>query len=298
MGDSAESLRSYKTAVADNSRWEGFVHRPGDIFVCTPAKCGTTWVQTIVAALLWPDGTIPGPVMEVCPWLDARFTPIGDLLARLNAQQHRRCIKTHTPADGIPWFETGRYIAVGRDGRDAFMSWLNHAAHMRTDVIASLDEQAAADGVAPFPAFDGDVHAYFSDWLAAGSLFFNIATWWERRQEPNLLLVHYNDLKADLEGEMRRIAEFLGIEIDEGVWPTLVHACTFEGMKARSVEIGTFDLFEGGADTFLHQGTNARWVDVLTEEELARYDQRVAQVLSEDAADWLENGSLRVGWRP
>lgn len=274
------------------------MHRPGDIFVCTPAKCGTTWVQTIVASLLWPEGGMPGPVMEVCPWLDARFTAIDELLARLDAQTHRRAIKTHTPADGIPWFETGRYIAVGRDGRDAFMSWLNHAAHMRTDVIASLNEQAAADGVGPFPAFDGDVHAYFSSWLEMGAVLLNIATWWERRRRPNLLLVHYNDLQVDLEGEMRRIGGFLGIEVPEARWPGLVKGCTFAGMKGRSAEIGSFDVFEGGAETFLYRGTNARWVDVLTDEELARYDQRVAEVLSADAADWLKNGSLQIGWRP
>lgn len=290
--------RPYKAAVFDSSRWAGFVHRPGDIFVCSPAKCGTTWVQTIVASLLWPEGGMPGPVMTVCPWLDARFTPIEEILARLDAQQHRRAIKTHTPADGLPWFETGRYIAVGRDGRDAFMSWLNHATHMRSDVIATLNERAAAEGTAAFPTFDGDVHSYFSDWLAAGTLFHTISSWWERREQPNVLLVHYNDLKADLPGEMRRIAAFVGSEVPEGAWPGLVQGCTFEGMRARSAEIDTFDGFDGGAETFLFQGTNARWVDVLTDEELARYDQRVAEVLPPAAADWLSNGSLSLDRRP
>src|SRR3954469_14283469 len=91
-----------KTRVSDNSRWEGFVHRPGDVFVCTPPKTGTTWMQTIVASLLWPNGDTPGPVMFLAPWFDSRFQPVDTFVDRLEAQTHRRSIKTHTPADGIP----------------------------------------------------------------------------------------------------------------------------------------------------------------------------------------------------
>src|ERR1700675_4388116 len=107
MGTGAAGLRPYRTAVFDNARWEGFVHRPGDIFVCTPPKCGTTWTQAIVASLLWPAGDTPGPIMHVVsPWIEAEFEPIDVVLARLESQSHRRFIKSHTPADGIPFFDT------------------------------------------------------------------------------------------------------------------------------------------------------------------------------------------------
>lgn len=36
------------------------------------------------------------------------------------------------------------------------------------------------------------------------------------------LLVHYNDLKADLDGEMRRISDHLEIPVNEAIWPALV----------------------------------------------------------------------------
>ncbi len=61
-GVSMDELVEYRTPVYDNRRWRRFESRPGDIFVCTPAKCGTTWAQTIVANLLFPDGELPGPV--------------------------------------------------------------------------------------------------------------------------------------------------------------------------------------------------------------------------------------------
>src|SRR5438045_727840 len=103
-GGARGPLQTYKTRVSDSTRWERFVHRPGDVFVCSPPKAGTTWMQTIVATLLFPGGDAPDRVMMMNPWLDARFEPIDAVLERLDAQEHRRSIKTHTPPDGIPWF--------------------------------------------------------------------------------------------------------------------------------------------------------------------------------------------------
>ena len=73
--------RDYRGVISDNRRWERFVHRPGDIFVCSPPKCGTTWTQTIVATLLFQPSDPPAPVMSLAPWLDARFNPIEDVIA-------------------------------------------------------------------------------------------------------------------------------------------------------------------------------------------------------------------------
>ena len=113
--------------------------------MCTPAKCGTTWMQTIVTSLLFPDGNAPGPVFEIAPWIDARFEPEDVIIERLAAQTHRRSIKTHTNADGIPWFPSASYIVVGRDGRDAFMSFLNHMRNMRQDLVIELAVSAISD---------------------------------------------------------------------------------------------------------------------------------------------------------
>jgi aryl sulfotransferase len=285
-------MRDYRSLVSDNRRWSHFTHRPGDIFVCTPPKCGTTWVQTIVASLLWPDGDVPGPVMSVAPWFDARFFPVQELAARLDAQTHRRAVKTHTPADGIPWFDDCQYVVVGRDGRDAFMSFVNHVDHMRPEQLAALAASAVDDGIelGERPPTE-DVHRFFATWLAEGSMLHHIATFWARRDRPNVYFVHYDDLTRDLDGEMRRLASFLGIDVPAASWPAVVDRCTFASMKGRADEIGDFDrLFEGGADTFLYKGTNGRWRDVLTTEEVAAYDARVDELLPPDAAAWLRGG--------
>lgn len=86
----------------DSQRWERFTPRPDDIFITTPPKSGTTWMQGIVASLLWPHGDAPAPAFDLSPWLDARIVPLDDMIARVDAIPHRRFIKTHSPADCTP----------------------------------------------------------------------------------------------------------------------------------------------------------------------------------------------------
>ncbi len=290
MDARAAALRTYRTAVFDSRRWQRFALRPSDIVVCTAPKAGTTWMQSIVVSLLWPDGRAPGRVMELSPWLEAEFLAFEELRARLDAQTHRRVIKSHTPADGIPIRDDVRYVVVGRDGRDVFMSFCHHHEIFSREVRADLDERALAEGVPPLPSWNGDVHEFFATWLASAALLHHVASFWKLRERPNVLFVHFADLKRDLAGEMRRVAAFLEIDVPAALWPAAVARCTFAAMKARADEIGTFWNFEGGAQSFFFQGTNDRWRDVLRPDELAAYARRVEELLPRDAAEWLEHG--------
>lgn len=289
--DQAVSPRTeYRNIIWDTRRWDGFEHRRGDIMVCTPPKCGTTWTQTIVSMLLFPDGNLPAPVMEMAPWVDARFYPLEEMLEGLTAQSHRRSLKTHTPADGVPWWPEACYIVVGRDGRDAFMSFVNHIASLRQEKMMELVESAMAEGipVEPMPSVD-DIHEFFAQWLARGEQFQFLTSYWELRDRPNVLFVHYDDLKADLEKQVRRIAAFAGIEIDEKHLPGILERCSFQWMKANSDRIGNLGrLFVGGGESFFYKGTNGRWRDVLTAEELAKYDARSRELLPPELKVWLD----------
>lgn len=285
-------MKTYRNAVMDNARWEGFEPRPDDIFVCTPSKCGTTWTQMIVANLLWPDGEFPGPIVNgICPWIEAKFMPADAMHAMLRAQQHRRAMKSHTPADGIPWFDDAKYITVARDGRDAFMSWCNHVRRMKMKEL--LNEQAAREGIDEIRDFDGtDYRGYFHEWLEENNFFAVVASYWARRGQENLLFVHFNDLKRDLAGEIRRVARFLDIELDDSEWPAVIERCTFEGMRRADKKVGDFEqVFEGGIEGFLFKGTNGRWRDVLDDDCLDAYRRKVAETLPADAARWIEFGS-------
>ena len=169
------------------------------------------------------------------------------------------------------------------------MSFLNHMQNMRSETAMHLVSSALEDGIeigGP-PPLD-DVHQFFAYWLAEQPIWFeHVASFWAHRGEPNVLFVHYDDMSADLAHEMRRVADFLGIEPGPAQWPTLVERCTFASMKQRSGEISDFDKnFVGGADTFLFKGTNGRWRDVLTSDELAAFDRRARELLPPDAFAW------------
>src|SRR6202030_396285 len=129
-------------------------------------------------------------------------------------------VKTHTAADGIPWFPSASYIVVGRDGRDAFMSFLNHMRSMRPDLMMEMAISAVAEGIefAGPPPLD-DFHKFYAWWLESPIWFEHVASFWAHRHESNVLFAHFNDMTDDLDGEMRRVAQFIGIEIDEARRP-------------------------------------------------------------------------------
>ena len=107
------------------------------------------------------------------------------------------------------------------------------------------------------------------------------------------MFVHYYDLKAALDREMRRVAAFLNFDIPAARWPVVVDRCTFVSMRADADKVGNCDrAFEGGAESLLFKGVNGRWQEVLTEGELQRYRHRVEELLAAEAAYWLEHGSL------
>jgi len=272
--------------------------RPGDIVISTPPKSGTTLMQGIINSLLWPDGDGPADLWATSPWIDLRFNDL-DTFANLNAQTHRRFLKSHTPADAIPIDDQCRYITVDRDLRDVLMSWANHRTKTQRFVIEALNDMSAADGATPLdPDWDSDLDQLFDEVMTEFTPLEHVQTWWDLRDEPNVLHVHFNDLRLDLDGEMRRIADFLEIRIPEDSWAQVVDRCSLEEMREAGRAIETIGIgFEGGADAFFHQGTNGRWAGALTESLAARIDHSLSS-LPPDVAAWLQHGSIASGDRP
>lgn len=290
-------LAAFVTNIEDSRRWRSVKTRAGDIIVSTPPKSGTTWMQEIVHSLLWPAGDPPGTRRELARWVDMRTRPITEVIEHLDAQRHRRSIKTHSPGDCTPFDPGCSYIVVYRDGRDALMSWGNHRRHMRPEAVALMNTLAAEDGLDPIDlSFDGDYHRLYDEWLTICSPLRHLASWWPRRSEPNVLFVHYADLTADLEDEMRRIARFLDLSVTEDQWPRVVDQCTLESM--RETDTGLDRLYVGGATSFFHKGGGGRWNGVIPDAIINDYSQRAGRELSADATRWLEHGSRDVGWRP
>ncbi len=287
----------FVTAIEDSRRWRHIETRPGDIIVSTPPKSGTTWMQEIVHAVLWPAGDPPGSRRELARWVDMRMRPISEIVEHLEQQVHRRSIKTHSPADCTPFVAHCSYIVVYRDGPDALLSWGNHRRHMRAEAVEFMNELAAEDGVAPIDLrFGGDYHRLYDEWSAMCSPLRHLGSWWSRRREPNVCFVHYADLWDDPEGEMRRVGDFLGCPVADHQWSSVVERCTLASM--RESDQGMDRLFEGGADSFFHRGGAGRWQGVIPEAIIDDYRRAAATQLPAKAAEWLELGSRVLGAAP
>jgi aryl sulfotransferase len=230
------------------------------------------------------------------PWLDLRVPPKEVKLPMVEAQTHRRFLKTHLPLDALVFSQEAKYIYIGRDGRDMVWSMYNHHANANQLWYEAVNDTPRRVGppVVPPPA---DIHQYFREWLEYDgypfhSFWENVRTWWEFRDLPNLLFVHFANLKRDMPGQMRRIAKFLDIPIDETRWETILEYCSFDWMKqhaAKSVPLGGA-FWDAGAQVFINKGTNGRWVATLTPEDVAAYEARAVQELGPECARWLATG--------
>ena len=292
----------YQNHHLDSTRWEHIALRPGDIVISTAYKAGTTFTQTIVGNLLFWGGKTPEVLLHVSPWIEMRRGPIEEVRETLEAQTHRRFLKSHVGLDGIPYQEDVSYIYVGRDPRDVFMSLWNHYSNHVPEFFAELNGVPGRVGD-PLPPCPDNPRELWQGWITRGwfewesdgypywSLLHHAQTWWEHRELPNIRCIHYGNLLADLEGEIRRIAGFLGIEHSDEAFAGIAEACRFETAKKNADRIvgDMSETFRDGNQTFFHRGRNGRWKDVLTEEDLALYRQAMDR-LPPDLAHWLENG--------
>lgn len=281
----------------DSTVWNDFRFRDNDIIVGTYAKSGTTWMQQIVSQLVF-DGAEHLDVVQIAPWLEFRLAPKQQTLENLEAQRHRRCMKTHLPVDALVYSRSAKYIYVARDGRDVCWSLHNHHKNMSEDFLAALNNVPGLSGPPLQPPQENTVD-YFREWLEKDgypfwSLWENVRSWWKIRHLPNLLMIHYADLKTDLAGEMRRIADFLEIPIDTSRWETIVEHCTFDYMKHHSSTNfpGLDAMLLGGSKAFIYKGTNGRWCDMLSSEDSARYETIALHQLGAECAAWLARGRL------
>ena len=214
-------------------------------------------------------------------------------LPAIEAQTRRRFVKTHLPVDALRFSHRAKYIFIGRDGRDVVWSMYNHHANANALWYEMLNDTPGRVGppIEPPPA---DIRQYFRDWLERdGHPFWpfwdNIRGWWAIRDLPNVKAIHFAELKRDMPGTMREIADFLGVQVKPENWPEIELYCSFDWMKANATKAtplgGAF--WDAGAETFINKGTNGRWQHVLSPEDCAAYEARAIAELGGDCAAWL-----------
>ena len=299
----------YRSWMSDNLRWDALQLREGDIVICAPPKCGTTWTQRLVSLLVFDGPDLPGPLPLVSPWFDLTVQPVEKVVAALDGQVHRRFIKTHTPLDGLVLDDRVTYIGVGRDPRDAAVSML-----MDHDRMRALRLAAGPPGE-PFPPIRRDFGGEFSrldvlrTWMegsvtptegiaSLATILHHFGSVWSRRRLPNVALFHYGDYQVDLVGELTRLAGVLGTDLGRDRAEELARHATLDAMRARDAELApkaTDSVLERN-EPFFRAGGQGEWREIFTEAEDLRYSDRAAQLAGPDLLAWAHHG--RRGFDP
>jgi aryl sulfotransferase len=292
-------LVRYTSADEDSARWGSFPFRDGDIVISTRSKTGTTWVQMICALLILQTPELEAPVGWYSPWLDRLTRPKEEVVARLEAQEHRRFIKTHTPLDGIPIDPRVTYLVVGRHPLDSAVSLYYQGANINRARQRQLVEEATGQQAVTEPDRPRKpVREWLLDWIdndasphqemdSIRGVLWHDSDAWARKSDSNIVLLHYADLSADLDVQMRQLADRLGISVPEPAWPSLVQAATFASMRASADKItGAGQILKSAAD-FFRRGSSGSGRELLTGDELARYYSRAAGLAPADMLRWL-----------
>ena len=304
-------MRRYRGFIADSARWEGFEFRGDDIVIATPAKCGTTWMQNIVGMLVLGRTDLGRPITEISPWLDMLTRPLDQVVAMLEHQEHRRFIKTHTPFDGLPHDERVTYLTIFRHPLQVAQSDADHGANADRDRMIPLrGEVAGFDDLAdlvPPPERSDDPRTRMLQWIddtteygspggtaSLRQLMHHARSYWDARHQPNVHVFHYSDLRRDLAGQMRRVAQVLDIPVPAD-FDEVVDAATFDRMRAAAdrtapdAELGTW---KSNADFF--RSADDRVWDFLTPDDVDHFESVLVEVAGPDLAAFMCNGGRHV----
>ena len=200
---------------------------PQDVFVMTFAKSGTNWMMQIAHQLIYHGKGEYDHLHEVVPWPDTTIMPffMKKYAIRIEEATHwersperKRVIKTHYNWDMLPHSDQARYIAVIRDPKDIFVS---NYVFVRDGVYGTA-----------MPSVDTWFDLFLSPhFVLGGSWAVNTAGYWAERQRPNVLIVSFKSMKADLRGIVVKVADFLSIRASDALIDEVCRLSSFEHMK-------------------------------------------------------------------
>ena len=305
--DLPAASRIYQNHHLDSTRWQGYQPRDDDIIITTSYKAGTTFTQTILMSLIHGSVSNLTDLEQLSPWIDARPVPLSlpEIYADLESRTRQRFLKSHLPLDGLPYFDNVTYLIVARDPRDVFMSFANHYGNYTELAYRRFNDGRIGD---PLPPFEQDIRKLWKNWITRGWFdwesegypfwgnMHHIQTYWNYRQLPNFHFLHYADMLADLEGTIRRIAGWIDLPVTDDEITRVAAEANFASMKNKALAMDADpdpqepQYFAGGNASFIFKGSNGRWRDVLTVEDLELYEAAKRRVLEADCASWLETG--------
>ena len=228
----------YKTNIVDGVPFPHFIDkqrmdelrtfrlRTGDVFIVTYPKSGTAWLQQILK-LIKNEGKEDGTkVVDVAPWIEALGHHMGKPIQVkvYDDLPSPRFFTSHTPyhmmPGGQPNTTPAKYIYSARNPKDVAVSFFHHAR--------------AWSILGPYHGpWDHFFRMFMDGKMDSGLWFDHVLEWWKHKDDPNVLFLKFEDMKRDLPGAVKQIAEFIGYEVSPEVISSITEQSTFESMKAN-----------------------------------------------------------------
>ncbi len=265
----------------DSTQWDNIRPRPNDIVIASCYKSGTTLTQQIVNLLV--NGTQHFDRMQtLSPWIDSLYLHIG--AEKVEALPSPRFLKSHLPFEALPYYPQWRYIYLVRDGRDVCVSLFDHNQQLKRH------RPFDAEGK-PFEYGSDDFSTFWDEWIETGypnwPLWDHIDSWWKVRHFPNVLLLHFNELTHDKPVQIRKVANFLGLEWSPEIGEMVCRHSSLEHMQEleRAGKLGK--PVPKSEATFINKGSNGRWRGRLNDAQIEKYLALLHQRLEPECANWV-----------
>nr|XP_056719121.1 sulfotransferase 1B1-like [Euleptes europaea] len=252
-------------------RWasvEKFKARPDDLVVATYPKAGTTWMQEIVDLILADGNTEKSrrvPMHVRMPFLEyCAPPPLSSGVDKLVNAPSPRLVKTHLPFQLLPksFLEKNcKIIYVARNAKDNLVSYyfFDQMNLMQPD---------------PGP-WDRYVKKFMEGTVPWGSWYDHVRSYWEEKANHRILYVFYEDMKEDLAREIRRVKDFLEVDLPEDVVQKIAHHTSFQVMKDNPM--ANYDtvasiIFDRTKSSFMRKGEVGDWKNYFTVAQKEAFD--------------------------
>ncbi len=171
--------------------------RPTDVIISPFAKCGTTWLQQIIHCLRTGGDMDFDDISRVVPWIETARAANLDLEAPQRGEP--RAFKSHLAYDDVP--KGARYIVAFRDPRDAMVS-----------LYRFMDGWFIEPGAVPLDDF---VRMRLARSDERSGYWHHLNSWWAQRDNPDVLLLSYEQMNAQPEAAIRKVAGFCRLPVDD-----------------------------------------------------------------------------------
>lgn len=192
-----------------------------DVVIATFMKSGTNWMMQLAAQIAHRGAAEFDHIHDLVPWPDTPSlgpVALSDPGPVARAPTGLRVIKTHGGVDVVPFDPAARYVVVLRDPKEVIVS----AYHFALPLLG-LDDRV-------------DPPLWHRLFLSRGAAHWveHTAGWWALRHEPNVLVVRFAEMKADLGAVADRVAAFMEVELTAAERAAVLERSSFRWMKANN----------------------------------------------------------------